>query len=439
MAEKSVLDEFNWPKPHNKAEEFRQEFTKKIIATMERGEAFRQRPWTSPNIGLPYNTKTERRYNGVNIAYLAVAAMEKNYADPRRMTFKQAQGEGYSVNKGEHGTKIEFYTEYDPSGTKKGAEFLERKIQEMTEGGASQEDIEKMLEGQTVFIAKTYSVFNASQISGIEPLTIETPEQAEFRYHERAEAIIDNCGVPIQYGFKTAGYSYSRDVIQIPNREHFKTSEDFYSTTLHEIAHSTGHSSRMNRDGLGKSFGSPEYAMEELRAEMASAFVFQEIGMSLSPEDMEKHIEGHAAYTQNWLASLQNDYKEFYKAVRDAAKIADYTLAYEKTRGKAGDIQTPDTINPVIAAKSIMGETSLVTAAQANRTYSGEIIHAYSSHAVQRIGAGRGIIHNLGKIDNPEGFTELMGQKISISHDKERKGRVSIPSKDQVPDTEFSR
>ncbi|GHV30921.1 hypothetical protein FACS1894167_12500 [Synergistales bacterium] len=195
----------------------------------------------------------------------------------------------------------------------------------------------------------------------------------------------------------------------------------------------------MNRDGLGKSFGSPEYAMEELRAEMASAFVFQEIGIHLSPEDMEKHIEGHAAYTQNWLASLQNDYKEFYKAVRDATKIADYTLAYEKTRSKAGDIQTPDTINPVIAAKSIMGDTSLVTAAQANRTYSGEIIHADSSHAVQRIGVGRRIIHNLGKIDSPEGFTELMGRKISISYDKGRRGSVSILSKDQVPDTELSR
>ena len=134
--------------------------------------------------------------------------------------------------------------------------------------------------------------------------------------------------MPIQYGINRAAYDFSQDIIKMPNREWFSTPEYFYSTVLHEIAHSTGHESRMNRGSFGKPFGSPEYAMEELRAEMASAFVFQEIGIPLTSEDMEEHTKDHAAYTQRWLKALKDDYKEFYKAVRDSVKIADYTLAY---------------------------------------------------------------------------------------------------------------
>jgi antirestriction protein ArdC len=267
-----------------------------------------------------------------------VSSIKQGFSDPRWMTYKQAQEEEYQVRSGEHGTRIEFYTEYDPSKTKKGSEALDRRIQEMMESGVSREEIDKTLEDQKIFIVKTYTVFNASQIEGIEPLETDmSGSENEFRYHGRAESIMDNCGVPIRYGTRGAAYNLSRDIIKMPDREWFATPEHFYATVLHEIAHSTGHPSRMNRDSLGHPFGSPEYAMEELRAEMASAFVFQEIGMPLSSEDMEGYVQDHAAYTRHCLGKLKEDYKEFYAAVRDAAKIADYTLAYEKTLGKTKD------------------------------------------------------------------------------------------------------
>jgi antirestriction protein ArdC len=134
---------------------------------MEQGEAFWQKPWKCPSGGLPYNAASGRRYNGVNIAYLLASAGKNGFTDPRWMTYKQAQEAGYHVKGGEHGTKIEFYTEYDPSKTKKGAEVLDKKIQQMIDNGASQEEIEKAMEDQKTLIVKTYTVFNASQIEGI--------------------------------------------------------------------------------------------------------------------------------------------------------------------------------------------------------------------------------------------------------------------------------
>jgi hypothetical protein len=161
---KSILDELDWPKLRSKTEEFRQEFTKKIIALMEQGETFWQQPWKCPGGSLPYNASSGKRYNGVNVAYLMVSADKNGFTDPRWMTYKQAREAGCHVKSGEHGTKIEFYTEYDPSKTKKGAEVLDKKIQEMIDEGASQEEIEKAMKDQKTLIVKTYTVFNASQI-----------------------------------------------------------------------------------------------------------------------------------------------------------------------------------------------------------------------------------------------------------------------------------
>jgi antirestriction protein ArdC len=444
----------DWPKPRNKTEEYRQEFTKKIISLMEQGEAFWQQPWKSPDTALPYNAKTGNRYNGVNIAYLMVSSIKQGFSDPRWMTYKQAQEEGYQVRQGEHGTRIEFYTEYDPSKTKKGANILDRKIQEMMDSGLSRDEIDKALEDQKIFIVKTYTVFNASQIEGIEPLESDmSGSEKEFRYHGRAESIMDNCGVPIRYGTKGAAYNLSQDIIKMPNREWFATPEHFYATVLHEIAHSTGHPSRMNRDNMGHPFGSPEYAMEELRAEMASAFVFQEIGMPLSADDMEGYVKDHAAYTQHWLGRLKEDYKEFYAAVRDATKIADYTLAYEHAKDRenispnAPGVNTakPNTAeaaaatdDPVQAAKALIGEGAIVTNAQRGRTYTGEILMIDGGHAIQRTGPNRGIIHSLGKFDEPLSLPDKK-EKVSISYDGELRASLKTAPREEERETSVTR
>jgi antirestriction protein ArdC len=370
------------------------------------------------------------------------------------MTYKQAREEGYQVRQGEHGTRIEFYTEYDPSKTKEGAAALDRKIREMMDKGASREEIDKALEDQKIFIVKTYTVFNASQIEGIEPLGADVSgAEKEFRYHGRAESIMDSCGVPIKYGMPGAAYNKSLDIIKMPNREWFSTPEHFYATVLHEIAHSTGHPSRMNRGGLGQPFGSPEYAMEELRAEMASAFVFQEVGMPLSSEDMEGYVKDHAAYTQHWLGRLKEDYKEFYAAVRDATKIADYTLAYERAKDRENilpdttDVNTvkPNTAeaaaaikDPVQAAKALIGESAIITNAQRGKTYTGEILRIDDNHAIQRTGPNRGIIHSLGKFDEPLPLPDKKA-KLSISYDGNLRASLKTASREEERETAVTR
>jgi antirestriction protein ArdC len=364
------------------------------------------------------------------------------------MTYKQAEEQGCHVRKGEHGVKIEYYGEYDPSKTQKGADILDKKINDLMDKGASPEEIEKAMEGQKVLYVKTYTVFNAAQIEGIESLQGDTPKEGEaakrFRSHERVENIMGNCGVPIQYGYSQALYYTDQDVIKMPNSEWFSTPEYFYSTVLHEIAHSTGHPSRMNRDGLGEPFASPKYAMEELRAEMASAFVFQEIGMPLSETDMEEHAQVHAAYTQHWLKSLQGDYKEFFKAVRDAAKIADYTLAYERAKDKTLETEHDGTRpvepapDPVQAAKAVIGHNAIVTSAQKGKVYTGKIVLANNSHAIQKIGTGRGIIHSLAKIDDPSVLREGT-KEVSISYEGGSRGSVTTVPREEELEPAMSR
>jgi hypothetical protein len=140
------------------------------------------------------------------------------------------------------------------------------------------------------------------------------------------------------------------DRISMPNRDLFMDESHFYATVLHEIAHSTGHESRLDREeGMKSRFGTQEYAKEELRAEMASVFIHSDIGIQVTEEGMKKHTEQHAAYVQNWMKILKEDYKELFRATRDANKIADYVLAYEKERVQAQECeapaeeQTPDT------------------------------------------------------------------------------------------------
>jgi antirestriction protein ArdC len=330
---KSTLDDLDWPKPRSKSEELRQDFTKKIIALMEQGEAPWQRPWKLPTSCMPANAVSDKPYHGNNIMYLMIAGMNAGYSDPRWVTYKQAQEKGWQVKKGERGTKIEYYSKYDPTKTKKGEEQLDERVRDLEASGVPPEEIQEALEnydGYKKGFIKHYVVFNAEQIEGIPPREIE-PVIKDFKPHERAENIMGNCGVPILYGGIGAAYSPGKDHIRMPNREWFSDESTFYSTVLHEIAHSTGHSSRLNREeGMKSAFGTREYAKEELRAEMAGLFINAGIGLTVTEEGLQEHTKQHAAYVQHWLKNLKDDYKEFFRATHDASKIADYVLAYEK-------------------------------------------------------------------------------------------------------------
>jgi antirestriction protein ArdC len=166
-------------------------------------------------------------------------------------------------------------------------------------------------------------VFSLDQCEGI-----EHPKEPEiensFTPIEQAERIIENmqCKPVIQYGGNRAAYSPSFDVVKLPNREAFKSAEQFYSTAFHELSHATGHQSRIGRKGILEPsyFGSHEYSQEELCAEFGASMLCGVSGIEQST------IENSAAYIQGWLKVLKNDKKLLVHAAAQAQKAADYIL-----------------------------------------------------------------------------------------------------------------
>jgi len=174
---------------------------------------------------------------------------------------------------------------------------------------------------KTVPILKTFTVFNVSQCDGL-----ELPPVQIFEHHpiEEAEALVSNMPQrpTIQHGGQRAYYSPSGDYVGMPTPESFESPEAYYSTLFHELTHSTGHRSRVNRftaDDYGPRFGSDPYAREELVAELGSAFLRAACGIETMPE-----LENSAAYLQSWLNVLKNDRRLLVYAASQAQKAADF-------------------------------------------------------------------------------------------------------------------
>jgi antirestriction protein ArdC len=124
------------------------------------------------------------------------------------------------------------------------------------------------------------------------------------------DKFIETQGVEIIHGGDRAYYSSIKDEIHLPKFECFTSATAYYSTVMHELAHATGHSSRLNRP-LGNDFGSPEYAFEELIAEIAACMVCQDLGIKYQ-------LENHASYLKGWIACLKDDKTAFVRAFSKA-------------------------------------------------------------------------------------------------------------------------
>ncbi|WP_263351345.1 ArdC family protein [Acidicapsa acidisoli] len=276
-----------------------QEFANRIIAELERGVKPWVRPWDPEKAGgpqAPFNPVTGKRYHGINVLILGMDMRAFQTGDPRWMTYQQAQGKDWQVKKGERSTTIFFAKSYE------------------VENEASDE------ETKTVSVLRHFAVFHASQIDGIPAYEAATIEEAPLAKPEASDIILRNSGAVIRIGGDRAFYSPSTDHIQMPPEQAFSGPLGFAVTALHELAHWTGHPTRLNRD-LQDRFGSAAYAMEELRAELASAFVANEIGI---PTD----IPHHASYIASWIKALKDDKREIFRAAADAQRIADMVLGF---------------------------------------------------------------------------------------------------------------
>lgn len=265
--------------------------------------------------GAPRNGKTDKAYNGLNALWLYLIAEHKGYTDPRWVTYQQAKDLKASVKAGEKSSNVFYWSWYDKK-TKK--PFDDATVKDM-----SKDERQKYLDENVRPVLKYYQVFNAAQCQNFPNLDAEQkemPADERARQNAKIENIISNSAAPVYYdGGNRAYYSPGKDSIHLPEVNRFHTMQDYYATALHEIAHSTGHKERLNRDMRG-AFGSVKYAQEELRAELAS--VFMQLDLDIRVEG--KHFENHGAYLQSWLKRARADKKEFFAAVTDAEKISQY-------------------------------------------------------------------------------------------------------------------
>lgn len=327
----------NFKSPYIKRD-LRQEITDNIISALEKGVAPWQKPWEAGAFEMPLNPTSGKSYRGCNALQLMVTGMRNGYEDPRWITYRQAQENGWQVLKGEQGTQIEFWQ--FPHNQAKGQEEARDNTSE-TPGDR--------------FIYRVYTVFNANQIEGI---PVHTPRaRQEWELIQDAEAILQNSSAKISHDQPDrAFYNRNTDSIHLPARAAFKTAGDYYGTALHELAHWTGHPQRLNRETLNETyrFGDMEYAKEELRAELSSVFLMAERGIPHNPDS-------HTAYLSAWLKSLRDDKHEIFRAARDAHKAADLLLALEhhKSLDKAlAHIRNPESLmeQSMLTTKSHTGD-----------------------------------------------------------------------------------
>ena len=299
--------------------DFRQEVTDRIIAMLEKGVAPWQKPWNpgEASVGMPFNPTTNRTYRSGNAIHLMATALNRGYDDPRWMTYKQADDRGWQVRRGEKGTQIEFW-DLKP---------VDRKQSDPREG--DQRDADEKRNAR--LIHRVYTVFNASQIDGIAPY--QSRQRTPFEVVQSGENILQNSGAKIHHDqADRAFYNRSSDTIHLPPKEAFKDAAGFYGTALHELAHWSGHPSRLNRATLNESyrFGDTNYAKEELRAELASVFLAAERGIPHDPEQ-------HAAYVGSWIKMLRENKNEIFRAAHDASLTSDFLLSLERDRSMADE------------------------------------------------------------------------------------------------------
>ena len=311
----------------------RKQLVDQVLANLEKGNLFWTQGWVAA--GAPESAVTGKKYRGINNLYLSLVAMAENYGDNRWATFRQMEEKGWTFKKDEEGhtlgkgksVSVEYYEMRD----KETKRCFDRSVLD----GMTFDEQREYMDKNVYWIRKFYRVFNCSLMDGVpakEMLMIDVNDRIE-----KAEAILDYWNAnesKIVYGGSQAFYRPSTDEVHLPEREKFKSTQSFYDTAFHEIGHSTGHESRLNRD-LSGGFGSQSYAMEELRAEIASIFMAQDLGI----EPSEDRLQNNAAYIQSWKDEIKENPNALFTAIADADKIARYVSSKEQAYRQTKDVE----------------------------------------------------------------------------------------------------
>jgi len=315
-------------KSPEKKRDIRLELADRLIEQMEKGEARWQKPWMAGDFQAPINAVTGKPYHGVNYEMLTMFSPDNS--DPRWMTLKQANAQGYKIRKGAHGVSIEVWKPYEAKRTPEQIEAIKaaradpKNNPELSEG--------EIKETEQRLMVKYYKVFHASQIEGIPPLERPAVERPTGfgEIDPRLDGLAKNMGVDVTHDGSKAYYRPSTDSVHIPPVDRFESAVAHDTVLLHELSHATGAEKRMNRDMTG-GFGSEKYAQEELRAEMAAAMTAAQLGIGWNP-DAQRLEEGReqntAAYLAGWLKALPDKERKqtMMQAIKDAQAISDYLI-----------------------------------------------------------------------------------------------------------------
>ena len=264
--------------------------TDQIVKALEAGTVPWRKPWRTI-AGMPCNFVSKRPYHGINVFLLAFS----HYGSPWWLTYNQARKLGGNVRKGEHGMPIVFWKTFD-SKTE-------------TDGNGKP---------KKCWMLRYYRVFNVEQTDGID---YPKPEMIDHDPIPLCESVVDGWDdkPEIIHGGSRACYSDKQDRISMPEMGLFDPVAEYYSALFHEFGHATGHKNRLDRDASG-CFGSRQYAVEELCAEMAAAMLCGFCGIE------SKTLDNSASYIASWLERIKGDPKLVVTAASKAQKAADMIL-----------------------------------------------------------------------------------------------------------------
>jgi antirestriction protein ArdC len=264
--------------------------TDRLIEVLDKGVV----PWRKTWAGNPsINFKSRNAYRGVNNLLLPYGG--------EYMSFKQAQAAGGHVKKGETGFVVVFYKTYEKINGETGKK-------------------------ETFPVLRYSTVFHLSQIEGVET-KIKAVRDKNINPIDEAQKIVDSyvsrSGVDFQSvaGSDKAYYLPSEDVVTIPDMNQFENANEYYSTAFHELVHSSGAKSRLDRIDEKSRFGNEAYSFEELVAEIGAASL-----MNIAGIEIPATFENSTAYVDNWKKVLKGDNKIVIKAAREAQKAVDLIL-----------------------------------------------------------------------------------------------------------------
>ena len=284
--------------------------TARFIDQLKKGTV----PWQKPWMGVQ-NIVSKKPYRGINSLILGGS----DFQSPYWLTFKQAHDLGGNIKKGEKATPVIYYKLFE-----------------------KRDDHGNLVLGSNgrptrIPFIRWSNAFNLDQTEGIEP-PAQTATQEVVQPLDKAAKIVQEAKIcPIYHTGFAAVYSPGEDVIRMPAQKTFRSPESYYQTLFHEMTHSTGHASRLDREGvtLPIKFGSERYSKEELIAELGASYLSNEAGIV-----NEVQFESSAAYLGSWIEKFENDPKMIFTASSQAQTSTDFILGIEQ-KESLGESQSP--------------------------------------------------------------------------------------------------